>query len=402
MFKGKERGYKSFKKNQFNIIEVIILIVVSIVFGMVIGISLVYQRKISSSFSLEASEIVSTYENILDSYYERVDKKVLMNSAIQGMIESLDDPYSSYFNSIQSESFHQTVDGSYVGIGATVLYQDGKFIIEDILNNSPASDVGVKKGDILFQVGEEKVEGKSLDEVSHLIQGKSGSKVKITVIRGKEKKSFVVERNVVEIVSVHEKVISEGKEKIGYFLIDDFALNTYDQFKSKYRKLLKKNVTSYIIDVRDNPGGHLVQVEKILNLFFDHKTVLYQIESKGKKKKIYSSGSENIDLPVVILINSSSASAAEILASCFHENDKKAILVGSTTYGKGTVQKTVSLSSGASLKYTTQKWLTSKGVWIDQKGIRPDYEVLQNDEEENGEDFVLQKAIDLLTKRESD
>lgn len=396
-------------KNQFSTFEVLVVIIISVVFGIIVGVSLVYGKGFlkSSTVSTEASEIVSTYQSILDNYYDSVDKKELMNSAIAGMISSLNDPYSNYMNTSQTDTFNQVVDGSYVGIGATVLYQDGKFYISEMFDNSSAKKAGLKEGDIISKVGKKAVDSLSLDELSKLIKGQVGSKIKITVLRGTEEKTFSVKRNVIEIPSVHSKVIEANEQKIGYLLIDDFAANTFSQFESELKRLENKKIRSFVFDVRDNPGGHLSQVTDILDLFFDKKTVLYQIETKGKKEKIYASTSTKRDISVVILINSGSASAAEIFASSFQDNYKNAILVGTTTYGKGTIQKAVSLSSGASLKYTTQKWLTSKGKWLNEKGVIPDEKVEQSDLyfdsplDEN--DALLQRALKLLTegKKES-
>ena len=166
--------------------------------------------------------------------------------------------------------------------------------------------------------------------------------------------------------------------------------------------LEKKNIKSLIIDVRDNPGGRLGQVNNILDLFFDKKTILYQIETKSKKEKIYAKKANSKDIPVVVLVNYGSASAAEILASAFQEQYENATIIGEVTYGKGTIQKAFELSGGSSIKYTTQKWLTSKEKWINEIGVVPDLVIAQSkdylEEPSIANDIQLQEAINLLKK----
>ena len=175
---------------------------------------------------------------------------------------------------------------------------------------------------------------------------------------------------------------------IGYIRITSFAANTFSQFKKSLEAIEKKKSDGLIIDLRDNPGGHLEQARKILELFFSKKTVLYQTEEKGKKTKITSTTKESRDYPVVILVNHGSASASEVVAASFSDNYEKVKIVGLTTYGKGTIQKSTNLSTGSSIKYTTQKWLTPKGKWLDGKGIEPDVVVDLN------EDFYNNPTID--------
>ena len=233
-------------------------------------------------------------------------------------------------------------------------------------------------------------------EIANLISGDVGDKFKISVKRGDETKDFEVELDKIEIKSVFSEIKEVNGKKIGYININNFASNTYKQFKSVLKDVEKNNIDSLIIDVRNNTGGHLSQVKNILSVFFDKKTVLFQIQNKKKTTKYYGSGDNKKTYPVVVLVNGGSASASEVLASCFKDNYKDATLVGVTTYGKGTVQQTKSLSEGSSFKFTTEKWLTSKGDWINEKGIEPDV-VVENDPESDV-DAQLDKAIELLSK----
>lgn len=389
--------------SSFSIPEVIMLVIISILFGVVVGCILTYSKAFTVENSSYESELLSTYQKIRDNYYDEVSEKELLNAAIDGMIGALNDPYSYYMDDSATESFNQKIDGSYVGIGTTVLH-DEKIgnKVTDIFKGSPADKAGVKVGDIFLSIDGTDVRYMPLDEISNYMKGSVNTSSNFVFIRDDKNIEVTITRDVVDIPSVSSKIIEGNNKSLGYISIETFASNTYSQFKSNLTSLEKEKIDSLIIDVRNNPGGHLSQVEDILSLFFNKKTVLYQIETKGKTKKVYASSKKTRSYDVVVLINESSASASEILASCFQENYKKATIIGTSSYGKGTVQKSLELSTGSSLKYTTEKWLTSKGVWINDKGVVPDIVVEQGEEyianPSDDNDLQLQKALEVLTK----
>ncbi len=388
--------------SSFSIPEVIMLVIISILFGIVVGCILTYSKAFTTEKSSYENELLSTYQKIRDNYYDEVSEKELLNAAIDGMVGALDDPYSYYMDDDTTENFNQRIDGSYVGIGTTVSHDEEKGnVVVDLFDDSPALKAGVEIGDIFVSIDGTDVRYMSLADISNYIKGSSNVSSNFVFLRDGKEIEITITRGTVEIPSVNSKIIEGNNKAIGYIYIETFASNTYSQFKSNLKSLEKQKIDSLIIDVRDNPGGHLNQVEDILSMFFNKKTVLYQIETKDEKKKVYSSTKETRNYEVVVLINGSSASASEILASCFQENYKKATIIGTTSYGKGTVQKSVELSTGSSLKYTTEKWLTSKGNWINDTGVVPDIEVEQSNEyttasDEN--DLQLQKALEVLTK----
>ncbi len=389
--------------SSFNIPEVIMLVIISILFGVIVGCILTYSKAFTVDNSSYESELLNTYQKIRDNYYDEVSEKELLNAAINGMIGALDDPYSYYMNDSETESFNQRIDGNYVGIGTTVLHDENVGNkVTDIFEGSPADKAGVKIGDIFLSIDGTDVRYMSLKEISNYMKGSANSSSNFVFIRDGKNIELTITRDVVDIPSVNSKIIEGNNKSLGYISIDTFASNTYSQFKSNLTSLEKQKIDSLIIDVRNNPGGHLGQVEDILSLFFNKKTVLYQIETKGKTEKVYASSKKTRNYDVVVLINGSSASASEILASCFQENYKKATIIGTTSYGKGTVQKSLELSTGASLKYTTEKWLTSKGTWINDKGVVPDIVVEQSEEymaaPSDDNDLQLQKALEVLTK----
>ena len=320
-----------------------------------------------------------------------------MDSAIKGMIDSLEDPYSNYMDLTTTDDFNESIEGAFVGIGITVVFSDNYNKVVEVLKNSPAEKAGLKVGDIILEVDNIDASGLSGDELTKLIRGKEGTKVRLLVKSNDLKKSIILKREKIEVQTVYSEVLEYKEHKIGYLNLIYFAANTSSQFESEIKKLEKKEIKSLIIDVRDNPGGHLLQVREILSMFFDKKTVLYQIESKNNKKKIYSLNNSKKTYPLVILINKKSASASEILASSIQDNYKNSLIIGENSYGKGTVQKSKNLSDGTSIKFTTQKWLTAKGVWLNKKGVKPDIEVkldenyFKNPTQEN--DSQLQEAL---------
>ena len=389
-------------KKVFTKFEMFFFCFITLIGGLVLGCFLtmytgfVYGGRIDGY----ASEFLSTYNYVKDNYYDEVDEKKLIDSAISGMLNSLGDEHSYYMDEESTSSFNTSVDGKYVGVGITIRYEEDKTTIIDMFKNSPAEKAGLKVDDVIIKVNGKDVTKENSSKIAELISGEIGKKVTITVLRGEEKLEFKTTLAEIEIESVETELKEVDGKKIGYIRIDNFASNTYKQFNSKLTKLEKNNIDSLIIDVRGNTGGHLSQVTEILDMFFDKKTVLYQIETKGKKVKYRAKTSDKREYPVAILVNHASASASEVLTACFMDNYKDVTVVGTTTYGKGTVQKAYNLSSGASYKFTTQKWLTPKGKWINKKGITPTI-VVELPEEETLEDVQLNEAINQLKIKES-
>lgn len=407
LFKNKSNFFDELEFNldgdsKFSIFEVIIVTFISIIFGIIVGYILTYTstpiKAIKSDPNLE--EIISTYNTLKNNYYDDVDEDSLADNAIKGMVSSLDDSYSSFMDNKTTNSFNESVNGYFVGIGVTIMYSNDYNQIIKVDEDGPSDKAGLMVNDIILSVDGKSVKGVSGDDLTSLIKGKSGTKVKIKVKRGEATKTVSVKRGIIEIENVTSSLLEENNKKIGYINIDIFASNTYNQFKKNIKRMEKKRIDSLIIDLRDNPGGHLSQTRDILSMFFDKKTVLYELKNKDKVTKIYSSSNEKRSYPIVILVNGNSASASEVMANCFKDNYKNVTIVGTTTYGKGTVQQTINLSSGTSFKYTTEKWLTSRGKSIDGVGLNPDIEVVldqsyySNPTYEN--DLQLQKAVEIL------
>lgn len=382
--------------------EVIIVMIFSIGIGILMcfgGISIITGKNYLA-VTKDLKKIVDTYYAIVDNYYGELDKDKLIDGAVEGMISSVGDTFTSYSDTDSTSSFDETINGSYEGIGCTVAtLEDGTISVIDMFEDSPSYKAGLKVGDIILKVDGESYEGKNSNDISNYIKNSGKSKIVLTVKRDNEEKDISINLSKVEIPHVSGKVIEQDSKKIGYIKISLFASNSYKQFKNKLDELEKSNINDLIIDVRDNSGGYLSSVTDICNLFLDKGKVIYQLEdSKGKVKK-KDTTKEKRKYDIVVLINGGSASASEILASAIKESYGGDI-VGTNSYGKGTVQQTKKLLDGSMIKYTTQKWLTPDGNSINEVGVTPTKVVELNEEYFNNHttenDNQLQEAIKLI------
>lgn len=382
--------------------EVIIVMIFSIGIGILMcfgGISIITGKNYLA-VTKDLKKVVDTYYAIVDNYYGELDRDKLIDGAVEGMISSVGDTFTSYSDTESTSSFDETINGSYEGIGCTVAtLEDGTISVIDMFEDSPSAKAGLKVGDIILKVDGESYEGKNSNDISDYIKNSGKSKVVLAVKRDNEEKDISINLSKVEIPHVSGKVIEQDNKKIGYINISLFASNSYKQFKSKLDELEKNNIDGLIIDVRDNSGGYLSSVTDICNLFLEKGKVIYQLEdSKGKVKK-KDTTKEKRKYDIVVLINGGSASASEILASAIKESYGGKI-VGTNSYGKGTVQQTKKLLDGSMIKYTTQKWLTPDGNSINEVGVTPTKVVELNEEYFNNptteNDNQLQEAIKLI------
>ena len=396
------------RKAGFNYIEVIVIMIITLILGAVIGSFVTYiangdkNSQISSEIPSELEEFIQTYHNIITDYYEEVDHDQLLEAGINGMLEYLDDDYSVYMNEEISEEFNEQVEGKYTGIGVEIIQQeDGKVSISKVFDNSPASKAGLQAGDIFIKIGDTDVVGKTSSEISALIKGSDVKEVSIVIDRNGEEKTFELTLEEVEIDSVNSKIFEKNGQKIGYLEMTIFASNTSTQFERKLLELEGENIDSLIIDVRDNSGGYLSSVTDIASLFMDKSKIIYQLDTKGVIEKVYANSNTSRDYDISVLINQNSASASEILAAALQES-YGATVVGVNSFGKGTVQKAYQLESGATVKYTIQKWLTPNWNWINEVGVTPDIEVIMDGEYYQNPcdetDTQLQKALEEISK----
>lgn len=391
------------KKSGFNYPEMVVIMIIALLFGFFIGNVVNFTKHGDSKGKSELKELEDTYYNIVNNYYEEVDKEKLIDAGIKGMINYLDDPYATYFEGASSDEFNQSLEGSYQGIGIEVMQTPENIVVNKVFEKSPAQKAGFMIGDILLEVAGNLVEGKSLTEVVSLIKGDNKNKVDIKVLRNNQELILSVSRSKVEIQQVNYKVYPIDNVKVGYVKIDVFSSNIAKQFKNAMGVLEDEKIDRLVIDVRDNPGGYLTQVSEILSMFMTKKQVIYQLETKGSKEKVYGMNKKaKYEYPVVVLINEESASASEILAGAFKETYNSEV-IGVNSYGKGTVQRTDDLNSGDTIKYTVQKWLTPKGNWVNKKGLEPTEKVELVLEEgvelTDNNDTQLQRALEIISKK---
>jgi carboxyl-terminal processing protease len=355
-----------------------------------------YGKRAFSSTTISLNEFTSTYNEIVDNYYQEIDKDKLLEAGISGMIKYLGDPYSTYMNKDDAENFNEDVDGTYQGIGAEIKYNDAHLpMIGKVFENSPAEKSGLKENDILLKVNGEDVTKKGLSDIANLVKGDKDTTVNITIKRDGEEQEIILTRAVVDNISVTSEIIEENGKKIGYIYISIFASNTTKQFENELKILEEDHIDSLIIDVRGNSGGYLTTVTDIISLFIPKGETIYQLKTKDKVEVITYKTDESRKYPVVILADGGSASASEVLVGAFSET-YHAKIVGAKTFGKGRVQKVFTLSSGALFKYTYQEWLTPKGNYIDRVGITPDVEVSYK-YISDGKDTQKDKAIEILS-----
>lgn len=349
----------------------------------------------------DLDKVVDTYYAIVDNYYGELDKDALIDGAVEGMIASVGDVFTSYTDSEGADIFSESINGSYDGIGCTVAtYTDGNMVIS-VFDGSPADKAGIKVGDVIIKVDGISYEDKTSTELSEYIKNSGKDKIVLTVARDNSEIDITVSLGKVEIPYVTGNIIEKDDKKIGYISLSLFSSNSYEQFKDKLEKLEKDGIDSLIIDVRDNSGGYLTSVTDICNLFLEKGKIIYELEDASGTTKKKDTTKEKREYSIVVLINSASASASEILASAIKES-YGGLVVGTNSYGKGTVQQTKKLLDGSMIKYTTQKWLTPLGNSINEIGVEPTNVMELSDEYYNNpsmeSDNQLQEAINLLIK----
>lgn len=380
--------------------EVVCLLLVTAIIGLVMGGLVTYNISLKGArVDDELQEFIENYDYVVDNYYGDVDKTKLIDSAIAGMLNSLDNN-SAYVGGSDS-NFSIFLEGNYEGAGIQVTTTDNNnIIIYSVFDGTPASKAGLKSGDVIVKLNDKDTSNMSLEEFSKLVKSQDGS-FTITYKRDGAEKTVKLKNDIVELKSVSSKTIERDNRNIGYIRLTIFANNSDEQFEKALNNLEKQDIDGLVIDLRGNSGGHLKTAENIISLFLDSSHPIYQIKSKDGQKKFYSNGKETKKYKIAVLIDSSSASASEVVTSALKEQ-YGATVVGENSYGKGTVQELQTLSNGEQYKLTTKTWLTSKGKGIDKKGIEPDYsitlnnEYLENPSDEN--DNQLQKALEVIFK----
>ena len=330
-------------------------------------------------------------ENIKKEYVDEINQSEVMDSAINGVLQSLD-PYSAYMSPELFKEMQTDTKGEFGGLGIEIGMEAGVVKVISPIDDTPAAKAGIKAGDYIVKIGSEQVQGKSLLEAVKLMRGPVGTSIDLTIRRKNVKKplEFRIMRKIIQVRSVNSKII--GKEKnLGYIRLKSFNENSDKQFLKSVKNLeTKSKIKGYVLDLRNNPGGLLTQAINITDFFLNDGEI---VSTKGRKisetRKFFArKGDEIKGKPIVVLINNGSASASEIFAGALKDH-KRAIILGENSYGKGSVQSIIPLKNGGGMRLTISKYYLPSGKSISEVGVTPDILV-----EEEGEDFLINTEND--------
>lgn len=391
-------------KNNYSFSEVFVVTLVSLIIGAFACFSVLTIFTGGRNYfklSKELSKFYDAYDTITDNYYGDISKEELVDSAISGMVSSVGDIYTSYSDTDTTSKFDEMVNGTYEGIGCVIQQSETDMKIITVYDNSPAEKAGLKVDDKIIKVDDIDISTTTASKIGDYIKSGAKDKITMTIIRGEEEKVVTLSREKIEIPVVTAKTFESNGKKIGYLQISIFSSVANKQFKENLEKLEKDGIDGLIIDVRNNNGGYLTTVTDITSSLLPKGKIIYQIQKGDKKVATKDKTSTKREYPIAVLVNGGSASASEILAGAIKES-YKGYVVGTKTYGKGTVQQVKKLSDGSMIKYTVENWLTPDGNWINEKGIEPtnvvdmDSAYYENPGDEN--DNQLQKALLLVSE----
>jgi carboxyl-terminal processing protease len=375
-------------------------IIVLIIFNISIGGSYLYSK--NSNELYEKIDLFSeVLETIKNEYVDEVDQAEVMDSAINGVLQSLD-PYSAYMSPKSFKGMQTDTKGAFGGLGIEIGMESGVIKVIAPIDDTPAANAGIKSGDYIVEINKQQVQGKSLTEAVELMRGPVGSEINLTVRRKNVKKAldFKIKRAVIEVKSVEAKIIGV-KKKIGYLRLKSFNENSNEQLSKSINNFEKNNkLNGYILDLRNNPGGLLSQAISITDSFLDDGEI---VSTKGRKisetRRFSSKKGDSINgKPLIIIVNNGSASASEIVSGALKDH-KRAIILGERTYGKGSVQSIIPLKNGGGIRLTISKYYLPSGESISEVGVLPDIfvsEIGDNFKINSKTDNQLEYAVNLL------
>lgn len=402
-------------------LQVAALIVVVFVFGFAVGTqysTITAQGSITLPAEVEAEfePLYQAYNLIDEQYIDAPEVNTLVDGAIRGMVEALDDPYSNYVDPASFPFVDSSLSGQIEGIGVVITENEetGEIEVVNVLEGTPAERAGLEEGDAFIEVNDEYVVGMTYLELASRVRGAAGTTVNITMRRGEDLIDFVVERARIEIPNVETDIL-EGD--IAYISMTQFSSVAREQVDLALAELDPNSRNGLILDLRGNPGGLLTSATQIAGLFLESGTILveefgdgdrrifkirdnvvYEIFDDGRERQYATNaGYAGIEVPVVVLVDERSASASELVAGTWQDN-ATVTLVGTTTFGKGTVQLQNSLVNGGGLRLTVARWLTPNGNWISESGVTPDIviELPQDTELAEDEDPQIEAAVNFI------
>jgi carboxyl-terminal processing protease len=418
-----------------SILRVFLLVIISGLLGYYIGVNKVsfawknFQPHVEVSSKepppnvskIDMTMFWQVMQKLETSYYDKpaITGQKLLNGAIAGMVNSLEDPYTVYLPPAQNTEFKQGLAGKFEGIGAELGMNGKQIIVVAPLDGSPAQKAGIRPGDAIMKVNDQVTFGWTLNQAIEKIRGPKGTTVKLSIIHKNEQKLQDVNivrdtiqvksvnnwtKKINEIDEINKKPFSQAQQdtKVAYIRLSQFGDNTNQEWLNMVNKLAleiqqDKSIKGLVLDLRNNPGGYLTDAVFIASDFIPNGTIVMQEDAEKERVELpVARKGLLLDLPVVVLLNKGSASASEIVAGALRDYNR-AKLIGDTSFGKGTIQQAEDLGGGAGLHVTVAKWLTPKGAWVHQKGLEPDIKVAV-DTKDPSRDAQLEKAVEELVK----
>lgn len=402
------------KRNSQQVYKTIMLIIITVLITALVTTIVIYNFVIksgkiaiksednSSLSGLEAT--LASFRSVLEEkYMGEIDDEALIEGAIKGYVSALGDPYTTYYTKEEMDELMEETTGNYVGIGIymTLDLENNAIYVVKPMEGSPAEEAGIQTGDLITKVDGKEYSGEELDQASNAIKGEEGTTVKLEILRDGETQELEVERRKIVVSHIVEKKF----DNVGYLLIEDFDGGCAKEFEEKYKELESQGIDRLIIDLRNNGGGVVDEAVSIADMLLDKDdTILITKDKKGNEEITKSEHNPTITMPVVVLTNGYSASASEILVGALQDNER-ATIVGTKTYGKGVIQEVDRLNDGSGLKITIEEYYTPNKNEINKVGIEPDEEIdLSNEVKEQGtytdeEDNQLQKAIEIIKEK---
>ncbi len=374
-----------------------------IIFSVILIFSLNFSYSYSSNELYEKIDLFGeVLEKIRKDYVDDIDQSTIMDSAINGVLQSLD-PYSAYMSPELFKEMQTDTRGEFGGLGIEIGMESGLVKVISPIDDTPAEKAGIKTGDFIIKIGDTQVQGKSLMEAVKLMRGPVGTSIELTIRRKNIKKplTFTITRKIIEIKSVNSKILGDEKN-LGYIRLKSFNENSDSQFLKIIKKFEKNSkIKGYVLDLRNNPGGLLTQAINITDFFLNDGEI---VSTKGRKasetRKFFAKkGDEVKGKPLIVIINNGSASASEIFAGALKDH-KRAIILGENSYGKGSVQSIVPLSNGGGMRLTISKYYLPSGSSISEVGVTPDIIVKESEDNfkiNSENDNQLNYALKLFT-----
>ncbi len=393
------------KKKGIIIIVILVLLTNMGTFFLATNVDLIFGNRMLISAENEQVKngilkLMALKKQIDSEYFKDVEDSILMEGAIKGMFESLDDPYSAYFTPEEFEFYMEAATGVYEGIGVVVTEDENKgtYVIAP-QKGTPAELAGIRSGDRIIKVDGEDVSTAGVDEVVSRVKGPVDTQVQVTISRSDEILEFDLLRANIIAQTVESRVI----DQFGYLQISEFSNSTDEDFNTQLDALLDQEIKGLVLDLRSNPGGGLQEAVNIADRLLGQTIVVYTEDKNGKRIEYKSDGEEELDLPLVVLIDGASASSAEIVAGAIQDTGA-GTLVGTTTFGKGVVQEIKGLDGVGGFKITNAEYFTPNGRNIHGLGLEPDViieatEFMYNNAFTDEEDVQLQKALDVLSEK---